>query len=137
MVLAVETLGPNNGVTVYVDRIPSNGGNVSINDVTNITNGKRVVLTVATNAGFSVSANLITAEPILVLEPSPAPRRAPGLMDPLVVTATSETAFYFDLPSDYTAAFVTVRFNNGSVTGITDLDQITDLNETGNYESIR
>lgn len=136
MVLAVETLGPNNGVTVYVDRIPSNGGNVSISDVTNITNGKRVVLTVMTNAGFSVSANLITAEPIIVLEPSPAPRRAPGLMDPLVVTATSETAFYFDLPSDYSAAFVTVRFNDGSVTGITDLDQITDLNETGNYELV-
>mgnify|MGYP002623278286 CR=1 FL=1 len=135
-VWGVDTLGPNNGVTVYVDKIPSTGGTVSLSEVNYIANGKRVVLTVTTSAGFSVSANLITAEPIVVLGSSPAPQRAPGLMDPLVVTATSETAFYFDLPSDYSAAFVTVRFNDGSVTGITDLDQITDLNETGNYELV-
>lgn len=134
-VWGIDTLGPNNGVTVYVDKIPSTGGTVSLSEVNDIANGKRVVLTVTTSAGFSVSANLITAEPIVVLGSSPAPQRAPGLMDPLTVTG-SEPTFSFDLPSEYSAAFVTVRFNDGSVTGITDLDQITDLNETGNYELV-
>ncbi len=136
MVLAVETLGTKNGVTVYVDKIPSGGGTVSLSEVTNVTDAKRVTLTIVTAAGYNVSANLITAEPIVVLESSPAPKRAPGLMDPLTITANSETSYSFDLPSDYNAAFVTVRFNDGSVTGITDLDQITDLNETGNYELV-
>ena len=78
---AVETL-TNNGITVYVDKIPGEGGTVSISSVTGTTD-HTVTLTVEPATGYSISANLITAEPI-VSPSSSAPQRAPGLMDPLL-----------------------------------------------------
>ena len=136
-VWAVEQLGPVNGIMFYVDKIPSNGGTVSINSVGAESGGKRTVtLNVVpdTEKGYSISASLISAEPIIVLSSSsssPAPRKAPGMMDNLTVTG-SGPEYSFDLPSQYTAVFVTVRFQGGNATGITSLDEITDPN--GSYQ---
>ena len=131
---AVETL-TNNGITVYVDKIPGEGGTVSISSVTGTTD-HTVTLTVEPATGYSISANLITAEPI-VSPSSSAPQRAPGLMDPLEVTG-SGTSYSFNLPSKYTAAYVTVTFYEGTigeVTLINDLDQIRS-NLAGKYKLV-
>lgn len=126
-----------NGVSVYWEKIPSDGGtitNLAVTDVGVNTAGKRTVtLTIEPETGYSISASLITAEPIIDLTPSQAPKRAPGLMEKLTVTG-SGTSYSFDLPSEYSAAFVTVRFYDGTETGITDLSQIDDFTATAHYE---
>ena len=136
---AVEQLDPVNDVVVYVDKIPNNGGTVSVNSVGAESDGKRTVtLNVVpdTDNGYSISASLISVEPIIILSSSssPAPRKAPGMIVNLTVTG-SGTTYSFDLPSQYTAVFVTVRFQNGNATGITSLDEITD--ENGNYQLLK
>lgn len=137
-VRAVEQPDPVNGVMFYVDKIPSNGGTVSVESVSDVSDGKRTVtlkVVPDTDNGYSISASLISAEPIIVLSSSsssPAPRKAPGMMEPLEVSHVSGNLYSFDLPSQYTAVFVTVRFQGGNATGITSLDEITDPN--GNYQ---
>ena len=115
---AVEELTHDGtGIKIYVEKSPSNGGTVSIDNVTGSEeNPHTVTLNVSPADGYSVSANLITAEPIIVLPTSPAPRRAPGLMEPLVVSHVSGNLYSFVLPSDYNAAFVTVSFYEGTIT---------------------
>ena len=128
---AVEELTHDGtGIKIYVEKSPSNGGTVSIDNVTGSEeNPHTVTLNVSPADGYSVSANLITAEPIIVLPTSPAPRRAPGLMEPLVVSHVSGNLYSFVLPSDYNAAFVTVSFYEGTITTtkvpIRSLDDIT------------
>ena len=128
---AEQSLGTKNGVTVYVDITPSGGGTVSLTSVGDISDGKRrVTISVSPNAGYIVSKSSITAVPLNVISPAPAraPQRTPGLMDELT-TNGSGYSYYFDLPSMYNGAYVTVAFSQ--LTPITSLSEIT--SSTGNY----
>lgn len=123
-----DNLGTKSNVTVYAEVTPSGGGTVSLTSVGDISNGKRkVTLSVSPNTGYIVSKSSITAEPLNVISPAPtrAPQRTPGLMDKLTVEG-SGNIYYFDLPSMYNGAYVTVSFYQA--TTITSLSQISDAN---------
>lgn len=140
-----------NGFTVMIEKSPNDAaGNVTIES---ITTAGLVTLKITPAAGYSINTSMITAEPMVALS-RPA-RGNTMLADAITVSGpnsdvTSPTTgdlasgtYTFTIPSDYTGAYVTVRFfkKTSGVTQIYSLDELkTAINATdntthgGNYE---
>ncbi len=100
--------------------------NSSAGTVTKFVSGMTVTITATPAAGYSIDAAHIVAEKMV--NPSAAPRRAPGLSPSLPISGNNP--FTFTIPEGYTGAYVTVTFFKTTANGITSLSQITDLNGT-------
>ena len=137
---AYEKLDPVNGITVYVDKTPSNiGGTIVVSEVVDDTDtdGKKVTLTITPPTGYSISENLITAVPVKNI--STTRTGTPDLMeDPLDITGEGSNKYSFVLPAAYTAAYVKVAFKQGTIDEnikfIRSLSEITDPNKQ--YEMV-
>ena len=135
---AYTKLDPVNGVTVYLERTPSNtGGTIAVSDVSAVTGGKKVTLTITPSTGYSISKDLITA--VAVKNISSTRTGTPDLMEnPLPITDEGDNKYSFVLPAIYTATYVTVTFKQGTiydnVTLIRSLSEITD--PTKKYEMV-
>ena len=135
---AYTKLDPVNGVTVYLERTPSNtGGTIAVSDVSAVTGGKKVTLTITPSTGYSISKDLITA--VAVKNISSTRTGTPDLMEnPLPITDEGDNKYSFVLPAIYTATYVTVTFKQGTiddnVTLIRSLSEIA--NPTKKYEMV-
>ena len=137
-----------NGFTVMIEKSPNEAaGNVTIES---ITTAGLVTLKITPAAGYSINTSMITAEPMVALS-RPA-RGNTMLADAITISPKSPTTnddvtspttgdlasgtYTFTIPSDYTGAYVTVRFFKKS--SDTNVKQITSLSEItasdGNYE---
>lgn len=129
---AYEILSHESGITVYVDKTPSNvGGTIAISSVSNETGGKKVTLTITPPTGYSISENLITAVPVKNI--SSTRIGTPDLMEnPLQITDEGSNKYSFVLPAAYTAAYVTVTFHAGEIGSIVFIRSLDDISSTAN-----
>ena len=128
---AYTKLDPVNGVTVYLERTPSNtGGTIAVSDVSAVTGGKKVTLTITPSTGYSISENLITAVPVKNI--STTRTGTPDLMeDVLPITDEGDNKYHFILPSAYTAAYVTVTFHAGDIGSIVFIRSLNEISTKG------
>ena len=133
-VWAYENLDPVNGITVYVDKTPSNiGGTIVVSEVVDDTDtdGKKVTLTITPPTGYTISEDLITAVPVKNI--STTRTGTPDLMEnPLQITDEGSNKYSFVLPSAYTAAYVTVTFHAGDIGSIVFIRSLDDISSTAN-----
>ncbi len=128
---AYTKLDPVNGVTVYLERTPSNtGGTIAVSDVSAVTDGKKVTLTITPSTGYSISENLITAVPVKNI--STTRTGTPDLMEDLLpIFDDGDNKYHFILPSAYTAAYVTVTFHAGDIGSIVFIRSLNEISTKG------
>ena len=104
--------------------------NSSAGTVTKSVSERTVTITANPATGYNIDAAHIVAEKMV--NPSAAPRRAPGLSPSLPIEGANP--FTFTIPEGYDGAYVTVTFymTSEGFTSITSLSQITSLD--GKYE---
>ncbi len=111
---------------IFINVLP----NSSAGTVTKSVSGRTVTITATPATGYSIDAAHIIAEKMV--NPSAAPRRAPGLSPSLPISGTNP--FTFTIPEGYDGAYVIVNFyiTSEGYTTITSLSQISIT--TGKYE---